>query len=125
MTPRSIIGFAAAWLVACSETPHEGVKLMPRAAPTTAAVAPAAVPSVAGVATGVAAGSATASAPASWPAAALGPVGAPTAAARTAALPGQLEGDAAPSPVLPGEPTGNERFREAVQQRLERRAANP
>lgn len=108
---------ACALLAACGEPPHEGVKLVPRAAPTAPATAASAGPSTAGFAT------------------LSSPVPAPAASARQLArssvdteplpIPGRLVGDAAPPLVQPGEPTGNDRFKEAVQQRLDRQAATP
>jgi hypothetical protein len=103
-------------LAGCSERPHEGVKLMPRAA-MTAVGEPASV--------------AQANPPAAVaPAQVLAKeVATPSPAAEEqvtpATLPGRLDGATAPLLVLPGEPTGNDRFRQAMKDKLERQAATP
>ncbi len=108
---------ACALLAACGEPPHEGVKLVPRAAPTAPATAGPASPPTAGLA--------APSSPPTAPAASARPATRSPMSTEPPAAPGRLVGDAAPPLVQPGEPTGNDRFREALQQRMERQAATP
>jgi len=114
---------ASLCLAACSERPHDGVKLLPRPALPApggvAAVAQAEPPAAVAPARAVGQQATT-----PLPTTPAEPAPA-VPALLPAPLPGRLDGAAAPLLVLPGEPTGNDRFRQALQEKLERQAATP
>lgn len=106
-----------ALLTACQEPPHQGVKLRPwtetarpAAPPVAAEEPPAAAQRQAGPALPV-------RAPAALPPAAL-PLPPPSAMAPPQQ--GRLDPEAMPRLVMPGEPTGNDDFRQALRQKFER-----